>query len=73
MDPTPEDELAKQIAGDRSTAVAAATAPAPSSHAGDLSVINTAIDAREAKHAQLDEYSEEPDDQPFRADWQPMK
>jgi hypothetical protein len=72
VDPTPEDELAKQIAGGRSTAAVAA-APVPDSHARDLAVINSAIDSREVKHAQLDEYSEEPDDQPFRSSWQPMK
>jgi hypothetical protein len=43
------------------------------SHSHDLAIINSAIDSREVKHAELDEYGEQPDDQPFRLSWKPMK
>jgi len=72
VNPTPEDELAKQIAASPAPSTLS-SAPVPLSHAHDLAVINSAIDSREVKHSTLDEYGEQPDDQPFRSSWQPMK
>ena len=72
VNPTPEDELAKQIAAGPAPSTLSSS-PVPHSHAHDLAVINSAIDSRELKHSTLDEYGEQPDDQPFRSSWQPMK
>ena len=72
VNPTPEDELAKEIANGHAPSAPAA-ASASDSHNRDLDIINSAINSREAKHSQLDEYSDEPDDQPFSASWKPMK
>lgn len=72
IDPTPVDELAEGIAIGRASSTASA-APVLGPHSRDLAVINSAIDSREVKHLQLDEYSDQPDDQPFRSSWKPMK
>lgn len=73
VDPTPEDELARRIANGRAPSAAVADALVPQTHARDLAIINSAIDSRETKHAKLDEYGEQPDDQPFHSSWKPMK
>lgn len=73
VDPTPEDELARRIANGRAPSAAVADALVPQTHAHDLAIINSAIDSREMKHAKLDEYGEQPDDQPFHSSWKPMK
>jgi hypothetical protein len=74
IDPTPADELAKRLANGRASSTAnVAAVPVLDSHSRDLAVINSAIDSREVKHVQLDEYSDQPDDQPFRSSWKPVK
>jgi hypothetical protein len=73
VNPTPEDELAEKIAKGRAPSAATGAASASDSHTRDLAIINSAINSREVKHPRLDEYSEEPDDQPFSASWKPMK